>query len=52
MATLDRPRVEYRTPDDLVREVRKGVVRIPQFQRGFKWEAADIVGLLASESPW
>jgi hypothetical protein len=34
--TLERPRVEYRTPVDLVREVRAGLIRIPPFQRGFK----------------
>ena len=29
MPTLDRPRIEYRTPVDLVRELRSGVLRIP-----------------------
>jgi len=48
MASLERPRVEYRTPEDLVRDVRKGIVRIPQFQRNFKWEAPDIVKLFDS----
>lgn len=48
MASLARPRVEYRTPEDLVSDVRRGLVRIPQFQRNFKWEAADIVTLFDS----
>jgi hypothetical protein len=48
MAGLARPRVEYRTPEDLVKEITKGQVRIPPFQRGFKWEAADIVKLFDS----
>lgn len=33
MPTLDRPRIEYRTPVDLVAEV----------QRGFKWETSDVL---------
>ncbi|MET7399834.1 DUF262 domain-containing protein [Dactylosporangium sp. NPDC005572] len=48
MATLERPRIEQRTPEDLVRDVQRGVVRIPQFQRGFKWEAGDVVKLFDS----
>ncbi|MBO4206733.1 DUF262 domain-containing protein [Micromonospora echinofusca] len=48
MPSLERPRVEYRTPEDLVREVKRGAIRIPQFQRNFKWEAPDIVRLFDS----
>lgn len=48
MATLDRPKVEYRTPVDLVEDVRRGVLRIPPFQRSFKWEAGDVVKLFDS----
>jgi hypothetical protein len=48
MPGLERPRVEYKTPEDLVRDVKRGLVRIPQFQRGFKWEAVDIVKLFDS----
>lgn len=48
MAALDRPRVEYRTPVDLVDEVRSGLLRIPPFQRGFRWEAGDVVKLFDS----
>jgi hypothetical protein len=45
---LERPRVEYLTPEDLVRDVIRGFVRIPRFQRGFKWEAGDVVKLFDS----
>jgi Protein of unknown function DUF262 len=48
MPSLERPRVEYRTPEDLVRDVQRGLVRIPQFQRNFKWEATDILSLFDS----
>ncbi|SCF39450.1 DUF262 domain-containing protein [Micromonospora mirobrigensis] len=48
MPSLERPRVEYRTPEDLVRDVTAGLIRIPPFQRSFKWEAADIVRLFDS----
>jgi len=48
MPTLDRPRVETRTPEDLVDDVRSGRIRIPSFQRGFKWEAGDVVKLFDS----
>ena len=48
MESLERPRIEYRTPEDLVREVRRGRIRIPPFQRSFKWEAADVLRLFDS----
>lgn len=48
MATLNRPRIEYRTPLDLIDEVRAGLLRIPTFQRGFKWESADVIALFDS----
>jgi hypothetical protein len=48
MATLDRPEVGYRTPVDLVAEVRRGRMRIPQFQRAFKWESGDVIELFDS----
>jgi hypothetical protein len=48
MPTLARPRVEYRTPEDLVTDVRSGLIRIPPFQRGYKWEAVDVVKLFDS----
>lgn len=48
MPTLDRPRIEYRTPVDLVAEVTGGQLRIPPFQRSFKWESVDVVALFDS----
>ena len=48
MPTLDRPRIEYRTPVDLVTEVKRGALRIPPFQRGFKWESSDAISLFDS----
>jgi hypothetical protein len=48
MATLDRPTIEYRTPADLVRDVQRGAVRVPPFQRGFKWESPDVIKLFDS----
>lgn len=48
MATLDRPAVEYRTPADLVRDVERGALRVPPFQRGFRWEPSDVTKLFDS----
>jgi hypothetical protein len=48
VATLDRPEVGYRTPVDLVAEVLRGRIRIPPFQRGFKWESGDVIDLFDS----
>lgn len=48
MATLERPAIEYRTPADLVREVERGLLRVPPFQRGFKWESSDVAKLFDS----
>jgi hypothetical protein len=48
MATLDRPAVEYRTPADLVRDVERGALRVPPFQRGFRWEPSDVAKLFDS----
>ncbi len=48
MATLDRPSVEYRTPADLVRDVQRGVLRVPPFQRGLRWEPSDVTKLFDS----
>jgi hypothetical protein len=48
MATLDRPSIEYKTPADLVRDVQRGAIRVPPFQRGFKWESADVIKLFDS----
>lgn len=48
MATLERPAVEYRTPADLVRDVQRGALRVPPFQRGFRWESSDVAKLFDS----
>jgi hypothetical protein len=48
MANMERPAVEYRTPADLVRDVERGVLRVPPFQRGFRWESADVAKLFDS----
>ena len=34
--------------DDLVDDVRNGVVRIPSLQRGFRWTASDVTRLFDS----
>lgn len=36
------------TVEDLVALVRRGVVRIPRFQRGLKWSAEDVIALFDS----
>jgi Protein of unknown function DUF262 len=48
VATLDRPRIEYRTPVDLVGDIERGMLRIPPFQRGFKWGSRDVIALFDS----
>lgn len=48
LSALGRPRIEYRTPVDLVEAVRSGQVRIPPFQRPFRWDTADVVALFDS----
>jgi hypothetical protein len=48
MPSLDRPRIEYRTPVDLVAEVKDGALRIPPFQRSFKWDSSDVAALFDS----
>src|SRR5262245_51166734 len=48
MHTLERPRVEYWTPADLVTGAQRGLIRIPPFQRPFRWETTDVVALFDS----
>ncbi|SHN44162.1 GmrSD restriction endonuclease domain-containing protein [Cryptosporangium aurantiacum] len=48
MTTLGRPRTGYLTTVDLVTEVRAGKVRIPPFQRPYKWQPTDVVTLFDS----
>jgi hypothetical protein len=37
MPSLDRPKVDNWTPENLVRAVQRGEVRIPTFQRSYRW---------------
>jgi hypothetical protein len=48
VAAFDRPRLEFRTPLDVLTDVRAGVIRIPPFQRGYKWESGDVTELFDS----
>lgn len=48
MAAHERPRIEFRTPRDLVDDVLSGRVRLPPLQRGFKWTATDVTALFDS----
>lgn len=48
MPTLDRPRLEYRTPVDMVADVQAGRLRLPPLQRGFQWSAGDVIELFDS----
>jgi uncharacterized protein with ParB-like and HNH nuclease domain len=36
------------TVEDLVGLVRRGLVRVPSFQRGLKWESKDVIALFDS----
>lgn len=48
MATVTRPRVEQTRPVELVDWARRGRLRIPSFQRSFRWEREDVVKLFDS----
>ncbi|GAA0375045.1 hypothetical protein Acor_67610 [Acrocarpospora corrugata] len=48
MATVTRPRVEQTRPSQLVDWVLAGRVRIPAFQRSFRWERDDVIKLFDS----
>ena len=43
-----RPEADTETVEDLVGRVMRGTVRIPSFQRGLRWEAADVKSLFES----
>jgi hypothetical protein len=45
---LERPEATTRSIDDLLRDVRLGKIRIPQFQRNFQWSQKDILSLFDS----
>ena len=48
MATLERPAVDYKTPAGLVHDIQRGALRVPPFQRGFKWQSSDVTKLFDS----
>ncbi|WP_432928543.1 DUF262 domain-containing protein [Microbispora sp. CA-135349] len=48
MAAVTRPRVDQIRPRDLVETVLSGRLRIPSFQRSFRWERDDVVKLFDS----
>ena len=43
-----RPEADTETVEDLVARARRGLVRIPVFQRGLKWKAMDVISLFDS----
>ena len=49
MARLPRkPEARTEKVEDLVERVRRGLVRVPQFQRGLKWTTSNVVDLFDS----
>jgi hypothetical protein len=48
MASVTRPRVESVLPSDLVEYAREGKIRIPSFQRSYRWERSDVTQLFDS----
>jgi hypothetical protein len=48
MAAVTKPRVETTRPSELVRLALDGVIRIPPFQRSFRWEKDDVLKLFDS----
>lgn len=47
-SALGRPTAEARSVDDLVRLARSGSVRMPRFQRAFRWDQQDVERLFDS----
>lgn len=43
-----KPEARTEKVEDLVEQVRRGVVRVPEFQRGLKWESDDVADLFDS----
>lgn len=43
-----RPEADTEAVEDLVARVMRGVVRIPVFQRGLRWESNDVIALFES----
>jgi hypothetical protein len=48
MASVTKPRVERTRPDELVSLALQGKIRIPRFQRPFRWDKRDIEALFDS----
>src|SRR5215510_12245349 len=47
-ATLSRPEARVFRVEELLTHARAGRIRVPAFQRGFKWEREDVQKLLDS----
>ena len=45
---IQQPKPESKQYKDLIRELEKGVIQIPQFQRDFVWSLEKTTGLLDS----
>jgi len=43
-----KPEARTEKVEDLVERVRRGLVRVPQFQRGLKWQSSDVAELFDS----
>lgn len=43
-----KPEARTEKVEDLVERVRRGLIRVPRFQRGLKWESSDVVELFDS----
>ena len=48
MAKVTKPRVERTRPGELVALAHMGRIRIPRFQRSFRWQTTDVVRLFDS----
>jgi hypothetical protein len=48
MAGVTRPKVRTVTPPDLVHSAKEGSIRIPRFQRSYRWDASDAERLFDS----
>jgi hypothetical protein len=48
LAIRERPQAEAITVDNLVKRARAGAIRMPRFQRAFRWSAQDVSSLFDS----
>lgn len=44
----NQPKPDSKTYDDLISEIRKGIIKVPKFQRDFVWDIWKTAGLLDS----